>query len=265
MWKMKEAICLSVLLAATFSAYAAYADEPCKKIVATGHPEYPAMAFKEGSHIAGAAPLLVGEIAQELDVPFEAKYMGSWSEAQSAIRAGKADMIIGVYYNEERSKYLDYVQPPFAYDQVVVFVASDMPFEFKGQDDLVGKKGVANEGESFGTTFDAFLKDKLTVTRVDGLRAAFEALLSGQADYVIAPYYPGTAQLVRQDKDDKIVSLEPPLLSEELFVAFSKTSPCAALAPKFGAGITEMTEDGRFRDLVDDVLAEWGVEESAQE
>jgi hypothetical protein len=59
--------------------------------------------------------------------------------------------------------------------------------------------------------------------------------------------------------------LEPPLLSEELFVAFSKTSPCAALAPKFGAGITEMTEDGRFRDLVDDVLAEWGVEESAQE
>ena len=231
---MKKGICLVVLLAAMSSAYAVHADEACKKIVATGHPEYPAMAFKEEDRIDGAAPLLVAEIAQELHVPFEAKYMGSWSEAQSAVRAGKADMIIGVYYNDERAKYLDYVQPAFAYDPVVVFVASDMPFEFKGQDDLVGKKGVANEGESFGTTFDAFLKDKLTVTRVDGLCAAFEALLSGTADYVIAPYYPGTAQLARQDKEDNIVSLEPPLLS-------------------------------RLRDLVDDVLTEWQVEENPPE
>jgi hypothetical protein len=64
----------------------------------------------------------------------------------------------------------------------------------------------------------------------------------------------------RLDKADKIVSLEPPLLSEELFVAFSKKSTCAALASKFGAGIMEMTEDGRFQDLVREVLAEWEVE-----
>lgn len=257
---MKKDICLSILLAATSSAYTVHADEICKKIVATGHPEYPVMAFKEGSHIDGAAPLLVGEIAQKLGIPFESKYMGSWSEAQSAARAGNADMIIGVYYNDERAKYFDYVEPPFAYDPVVVFVVSDKPFKFKGRDDLVGKKGIANEGESFGTAFDAFLKDKLTVTRVDGLSAAFDALLSDKTDYVIAPYYPGTAQVGRLDKADKIVSLEPPLLSEELFVAFSKKSTCAALASKFGAGIMEMTEDGRFQDLVREVLAEWEVE-----
>ena len=262
---MKKGTWLSVLLAATFSASAVHADEICKKIVATGHPDYPVMAFKQGSHIEGAAPLLVGEIAEELNVPFEANYMGSWSEAQSAARAGNADMIIGVYYNDERAKYLDYVEPPFAYDPVVVFVASDKPFKFKGRDDLVGKNGVANEGESFGTTFDAFLKAKLTITRVDGLPAAFDALLSGKADYVIAPYYPGTAQLVRLNKQDKIASLEPPLLSEELFVAFSKKSPCAALSPKFGAGIMARTEDGRFQDLVRDVLAEWEVEKIPQE
>ena len=257
---MKKGICLSLLLAATSSAYAAHADEICKKIVATGHPDYPVMAFKEGGYIEGAAPLLVGEIAEKLAVPFESKYMGSWSEAQSAARAGKADMIIGVYYNDERAKYFDYVEPPFAYDPGVVFVVSDPSFKFKGRADLVGKRGVTNEGESFGTTFDAFLKDKLTVTRVDGLRAAFDVLLTGKADYVIAPFYPGTAQLARLNKEDKIESLEPPLLSEELFVAFSKKSPCAALSPKFGAGIMEMTEDGRFQDLVRDVLAEWEVE-----
>jgi len=90
--------------------------------------------------------------------------------------------LLRVYYNDERAQYLDYVQPPFAYDPVQVFVANEAPFEFKSQNDLIGKKGVANEGESFGTTFDAFLKDRLTVKRVDGLSAAFDALLSGDAD-----------------------------------------------------------------------------------
>ncbi len=262
---MKRGICLSVLLAATSVACAAHADDACKKIVATGHPEYPVMAFRDGDDIVGAAPLLVGEVAQELKVPFETKYMGTWSEAQSAVRAGKADMIIGVYYNDERTEFLDYVEPAFAYDPVVVFVSSDKPFDFKGQDDLVGKKGVANEGESFGTAFDAFLKDKLTVTRTDGLEAAFAALLAGEVDYVIAAYYPGTAQLAQQDKEDKIVSLEPPLLSEELFIAFSKTSPCAALASKFGAGIMEMTEDGRLGELVDSVFTDWEADQSSEE
>ena len=262
---MKASVCLSVLLAATFSAHAARAEETCTKIVATGHPEYPVMAFKDGDRIKGAAPLLVGEIAKELEVPFESKYMGSWSEAQSAIREGKADMIIGVYYNDERSEYLEYVQPPFVYDPVQVFVANDKPFEFKGQDDLIGKKGVANEGESFGTTFDAFLKNKLTVTRVDGLPAAFDALLSGNADYVIAPYYPGTAELQRLGLETKVEPLEPALLSEELFVAFSKKSPCVALSPKFGKGITEMTTDGRFRQLGRDALTEWDAEKSPQD
>uniref|UniRef100_UPI00356B2C15 hypothetical protein n=1 Tax=Methyloceanibacter sp. TaxID=1965321 RepID=UPI00356B2C15 len=51
--------------------------------------------------------------------------------------------------------------------------------------------------------------------------------------------------------------LEPELFSEELFVAFSKKSPCVALSPKFGKGITELTEDGRFREIARDTLGEW--------
>ncbi len=250
---------LILLLGVMLSASTSHAEEVCTKIVATGHPEYPVMAFKEGNRISGAAPLLLRAIAEELKVPFESTYMGSWSEAQSATREGKADMIIGVYYNDERAEYLEYVQPPFAYDPVQVFVTNDQAFEFKGQDDLIGGRGIANKGESFGSTFDAFLKDKLTVKRVDGLAAAFDALLSGDADYVIAAYYPATAELVQFGLEDKIQPLEPALFSEELFVAFSKKSPCVSLLSKFSEGITEITEDGRFRDLVRDAFSEWNA------
>ena len=49
--------------------------------------------------------------------------MGSWADAQAATRDGKADMIFGVYFNDERAQYLDYVQPAFMYDDAAVFVA----------------------------------------------------------------------------------------------------------------------------------------------
>jgi polar amino acid transport system substrate-binding protein len=73
--------------------------------------------------------------------------MGTWADAQAAARDGKADMIFGIYYNDERATYLDYVQPAFIFDPVVVFVKGK-EFPFKGQDHLIGKKGVTNQGES---------------------------------------------------------------------------------------------------------------------
>ena len=106
-------------------------------------------------------------------------------------------MIFGIYYNDERATYLDYVQPAFMFDDVAIFVVKGKEFPFKGQDDLIGKKGVTNQGESYGIAFDAFIKDKLDVARTAGIDAAFKDLLAGKADYLIAGYYPGVAEAAK--------------------------------------------------------------------
>jgi polar amino acid transport system substrate-binding protein len=257
---MKRILCLSVLIALTATSNA-FAADTCTKIVSTGHPEYPAIAFKEGDRIEGAAPSLVKAIAKTLNIPLESKYMGSWSEAQAATRDGKADMIVGVYFNEERAKYLDYVKPAFVFDPVVAFVAKDHKFSYAGKKDLIGKKGATNKGESYGTKFDAFMKGKLTITRTDGITAAFKDLMAGKVDYVLAGYYPGDAELSKMGIDDKVEALEPALLSAEMFVAFSKKSPCASLAPKFAQGITELTTDGSFHKMLVDAIVEWDADQ----
>ncbi|HEY7445801.1 MAG TPA: transporter substrate-binding domain-containing protein, partial [Vicinamibacterales bacterium] len=136
---MKRILSLSVFAALTLAGHAAFAADECSKIVATGHPQYPAIAYKDGDSIAGAAPMLVEAIAKNLKVPLESKYMGSWADAQAAARDGKADMIFGIYYNDERAKYLDYVQPAFMYDEVVIFVAKGKGFAYKDENDLIGK------------------------------------------------------------------------------------------------------------------------------
>jgi polar amino acid transport system substrate-binding protein len=254
---MKRIIGLSVFVALALSCHAAFAADDCAKITVTGHPQYPVIAFKDGDHMAGAAPMLVEAIGKELKIPVDAKFMGTWADAQAATREGKADMIVGIYYNDERATYLDYVQPAFMYDPVAVFVAKGKAFPFSGQDDLIGKKGVTNQGESYGTEFDAFMKDKLTVARADGIDDAFKDLLAGKADYLIAGYYPGHAEAAKQGIGDKIEALNPALLSAEMFVAFSKKSPCRSLAAQFGQGITAMTTDGRFNTMLTDAIAAW--------
>jgi len=254
---MKRILCLSVSVALSLICTAAFAEDACTKITATGHPQYPAIAYKDGDNIAGAAPMLVGAIAKDLKIPLESKYMGTWAEAQAAARDGKADMIFGIYYNDERASYLDYVQPAFMFDEVVIFVAKDKSFAYKGQDDLIGKKGVTNEGESYGTDFDAFIKDKLTVARADGIDAAFRELLAGNADYLIAGYYSGLAEAAKDGVKDQVEALSPTILEAEMFIAFSKKSPCRSLAPGFSQGMTEMTTDGRFDTILQDATTAW--------
>ena len=109
---MKRILCLRVFAALTLACNAAFAADECTKIVATGHPQYPAIAYKDGDDIAGAAPMLVEAIAKNLKVPLESKYMGTWEEAQAAARDGKADMIFGIYYNDERAPISTTCSPP---------------------------------------------------------------------------------------------------------------------------------------------------------
>jgi polar amino acid transport system substrate-binding protein len=254
---MKRFLGLSLFAAVALASAAAFAADDCAKIVATGHPQYPVIAYQQGDDLVGAAPMLVETIAKKLGIPLESKFMGNWADAQAAARDGTADMIYGIYYNDERAKYLDYVQPAFMFDDVAVFVAKGKAFPFKDKNDLIGMKGVTNQGESYGTEFDAFIKDKLEVARADGIDAAFKDLLDGKADYLIAGYYPGTAEAAKDGIKDKIEAMDQALLTAEMFVAFSKKSPCTALADKFGQAITEMTTDGSFDAMLAKATEDW--------
>jgi polar amino acid transport system substrate-binding protein len=254
---MKRFLCLGAFVAVALTGNATFAADECAKVTATGHPQYPVIAYKDGDNIAGAAPMVVEAIAKNLKVPLESKFMGSWADAQAAARDGKADMIFGIYYNDERDAYLDYVKPAFMFDDVAIFVAKGKEFPFKGQNDLVGKKGVTNKGESYGTEFDAFMKDKLDVARAEGIDAAFRDLLSGKADYLIAGYYPGNAEAAKAGIKDQIEVLDQAVVTAEMFVAFSKKSPCTALADKFGQAITEMTTDGSFDAILAEATKTW--------
>jgi polar amino acid transport system substrate-binding protein len=104
------------------------------------------------------------------------------------------------------------------------------------------------------------MKEKLDVTRTNGIDEAFKLLLDGKADYLIAGYYPGLAEAAKAGLKDEVEVLDQALVTAEMFVAFSKKSPCAGLAAQFGQGITEMTTDGSLDAMLTEATAKWDSE-----
>jgi polar amino acid transport system substrate-binding protein len=237
----------------------AFAQSTCTSLTITGHPEYAPIGYRDGDAIAGAGAALVEEIGAQLGVPVVSTYTGTWEEAQQAARAGDADIIFGIYYNDERATYLDYVEPPFTIDPVVVFVPASGDFAFTGRDDLIGKQGVTNVGESFGVEFDAFMNDNLDVARADGVEAAFDDLLAGRADYMIFGLYPGLAIATEVGIRDQIAVLSPNLVEADMYFAFSKRSPCLSLMGAFGTEIATMRDSGRIDQLIQEATAAWNA------
>ena len=230
----------------------AAAQQACATLVITGHPSYPPVAWAAQGRIVGAAPALVSEIAAKLGVTdVVSKDFGSWEAAQAAARDGQADVIFGIYKNDERARTLDFIAPPFMSDPVAIVVRKGAGFAFGQWRDLKGRKGVTNAGESYGNTFDAFMAKQPTVARAKGVDQAFTMLLGHQADYLIIGLYPGRDEAKRLGIADKITFLPKELLSSPMYVAFSKRSKCGAtLRAGFAADIKAAVDSGKVQKLL---------------
>lgn len=229
----------------------------CTKLTITGHPEYPPIGWRDGGRIIGAGAAVVSKIASDLGLAVESKYSGSWADAQAAAQNGTVDVIFGIYFNEERATYLDYVRPAFMIDPVVVMVREGEALPFSKWDDLVGKKGVTNEGESYGSEFDKFMVERLTVSRAKGTEATFRELVDGKADYMIVGLYPGQAEAARLGIKDRVEALSPFLLSADMFIAVSKKSPCRRHLKAFGAKVAAMVKDGSVQTMLLNATSVW--------
>jgi len=229
----------------------ARAQPACSTLVITGHPSYPPVAWAAQGKIVGAAPDLVRAIATTLGVKdVQSKDFGSWEAAQAAVKSGAADVIFGIYKNDVRAAYMDFVEPPIMTDPVAIVVRKGAGFAYAEWSDLKGRKGVTNAGESYGDKFDAFMAKELTVARAAGVDEAFAALLDGQADYMIIGLYPGRTEAKRLGVDGKITFLPKELVSASMYVAFSRQSKCAGLKPGFAAEIRKAVDGGEVAKLL---------------
>jgi len=220
-----------------------------KVLVVSGHPEWAPIMWQSGNKIIGAGPDLMEKICVDLKIVCDVKATGIWDEVQEKTKSGETDILVAAYKTDARMEYMNY-SDPYTTDPISVFVKNGSNFNYTKWDDLIGKKGVLTTGDSYGQEFDSFIKDKLTTTRVDTAKEAFDKVTSGNADYLIYALYSGKSEIKKENLTDKIVALPKKVTEENFYITISKKSPFVKLMPKINELIEKYKSDGTIDKMI---------------
>lgn len=208
---------------------AAFADDRCDGLVATGNPEYPPYLWRNSSNpqqLIGANADLLKHVAEALGLTVELIYTGPWSRAQEEVRTGRVDMLAGAFLTQPRLQVMDYVQPPFLVTSSVVWVRRESDFHFEHWADLRGLSGGTLVNNSHGQQFDDYARSHLHLEEVPSVKQAFQKLLHGRNDYVIYEQFPGLAYAKKMQIEESLKMLTPSISSEGLYLTLSHKSAC---------------------------------------
>jgi polar amino acid transport system substrate-binding protein len=93
------------------------------------------------------------------------------------------------------------------------------------------------------------MTQKLTVARSEGADQAFKDLLVG--------LYPGLADAAKTGVKGQVEPLKTQLLKADMFIAFSKKSPCLGQIKAFGRKLSAMRANGSIETIVRDATKTW--------
>ncbi|WP_367849712.1 substrate-binding periplasmic protein [Rhodoferax sp. WC2427] len=239
----------------------AWAADGCKQLVATGNPEYPPYLWRDGadgSRLVGANADLVQMVAQEIGIPIEVRYVGSWARVQEEARLGRIDLIAGAFFTVDRLDYMDYVYPAFRDTRSVVWGRQVAPLKYRQWSDLKSLSGMTVINNSFGEDFDRYAKKNLKINTVPSLEQAFKILQLGRVDYLVYEEDPGLAYIAKFAMAG-LVSASVPVSNESLYLTLSHKSPCnttevrAALAK----AMYSLARQGVMKKMVDSNIQLW--------
>lgn len=243
--------------------------QTCTQLKVTAHPDYPPFAWTsgagngagiDGAGIDGALIRVVERFLRAARIPLTVEPAKSWEEAQRRTVSGEVDLILGLYRTPQREADLLFIDRPVATDPIGVFIRQADADNIDDLGDLKTLKGAAAAGESFGVDFDLRVAKQLTMFRTENLDTAIKFLVDKQADYVLAGLYPGLAHLRQIGPGHGVALTQAALIpSQPLYVAFSRKSPCLALAPSLEAQIEKTSARGDMDGLVAEALMRWSA------
>ena len=232
-----------------------------KEVIASGHPEWAPIMYRDGDKIAGAGMELAEKVFTDLGITVNPKYVGSWDEVQAKAKDGSIDVIVAAYRTPEREEYMTY-SVPYTVDPVALVVKKGKAFKYEKWEDLIGKKVVTTIGDSYGKEFDAFSAEKLKPTAVQTADEAFGLLEKGKADYFVYALYSAEGYIAKNKVSDKFEIIANPVSTEDFYLTVSKKSPIAGMMQKINNLIEKYKTDGTVEQLIEKNKQElWGEKE----
>ncbi|MFA5880248.1 MAG: transporter substrate-binding domain-containing protein [Candidatus Margulisiibacteriota bacterium] len=217
--------------------------------LASGHPEWPPIMWRESNKIIGIGPDLVQMIFTSLDLKIESNFYGEWENVLKKTKLGQIDVIVGAYKTPDRLAYFEY-SDPYMIDPIILLVKKGKKFTYQKWSDLVNKKGLGMIADSYGQKFDQYITENLNVKRVPTFEQAFNLLNQKKYDYFIYGLYSSIQEIKNRKLTSKIEILPKYVTANNFYIAISKKSPLINILPKINDLIKMYKEDQTIEELI---------------
>lgn len=241
---------------------AVFAAGKCDRLIVTGSPDAPPYLWRDPQdpkHLMGANADLLKEAATQMGVKVEFLFGGKRSQALEEVRTGRMDLLADTPLNSAELESLDFIHPPIAQNEIMVWTRVGHAQPFNALADLRGHPGAISEKTRITSSFDSSIKEHLTLEKQTNLTQAFQKLMLGQVEFVLAGRYAGLAltQTLGMAKDLQAQPL--PLDRPGLYLALSFNSACNDpwLRGQLAKKMTELAASGRSSEAVTRNLELW--------
>ncbi|CAM3961322.1 hypothetical protein CCOS865_03380 [Pseudomonas reidholzensis] len=255
--------CLAVLLSPL-----AVAAGKCERLVATGSPDAPPYSWQDPQdprHLIGANVDLLRQVAAELGVKVEVLHAGKREQALEEVRSGRMDLLLDTPLQVGQLTAFDYIHPALQLNEYLVWTRHDGNVLFEGPADLAQYQGSLSEKARLTPAFEAFAKGQLKLQPAQNLTQAFQKLVLGQVDYVLAGRYSGMAMVQGLGMANDLVARGLPVDRPGLYLAVSHNSACndAWLRGQLAQKLTELPISGASEAVLQRNVERWKAQMQA--
>ncbi|PMU10807.1 MULTISPECIES: ABC transporter substrate-binding protein [unclassified Pseudomonas] len=252
----------SLLLGLTVLPALSVAAGKCERLVVTGSPDAPPYLWQDPQnpkHLIGASADLLQQVAGELGIKVELLYAGKRSQALDEVRSGRMDMLADASLTVSELDTLDYIHPPLLENDYLVWTRKDSTLVYNEAQDLHGHPGALSEKSRMTPAFGVFAEQQLTLARTPNLTQAFQKLLLGEVEFVLAGRYSGLTAAQTLNLANDLIARPQPIDKPGLFLAVSHNSACNDpwLRGQLAKKMTELPASGLTEAVLQRNIERW--------
>ncbi|SDH66342.1 amino acid ABC transporter substrate-binding protein, PAAT family [Pseudomonas abietaniphila] len=241
---------------------AAVAAGKCERLVVTGSPDAPPYLWRDPQdpkRLMGANADLLKDAASQMGVKVELLFAGKRSQALEEVRTGRMDLLVDTPLNASELETLDFIHPPIAQNEIMVWTRAGHAQPFNSLADLNGHSGAISEKTRVTSAFESAIKEHLTLEKQPNLTQALQKLMLGQVEFVLAGRYAGMALTQALGMSGDLQAQPLPVDKPGLYLALSFNSACNDpwLRGQLAKKMTELAASGRSSEAVARNLALW--------
>lgn len=238
----------------------------CERLVVTGSPDAPPYLWQDPQnpkHLIGASADLLQQVAGELGIKIDMLYAGKRSQALDEVRSGRMDMLADAPLTLNELETLDYIHPPLLENDYLVWTRKDSKLSYGEAKDLHGHPGAVSEKSRMTQEFGTFAEQNLTLARTPNLAQAFQKLLLGEVEYVLAGRYSGRAAAQALGMANDLQAYPQPVDKPGLFLAVSHNSACNDpwLRGQLAKKMTELPASGLTEAVLQRNIERWTAQQ----